>query len=272
MKKFASFTLALGLMASLAACGSAASSSSPAAPSSQPASAPAPSSLAAPAQSTTSATAEQENLVVDTAAGTVTLACEVNGKYFTESTRHGIVYADGSNGEKAVLRGLANQEDFYNALIEIGGEPGNNVSMADMEAKASAEGAAVEGSPLDVTISWDGSEGELPFADVIKASEQRPMDIRFGGNLEAAKEYKTGCILCLDSCAVGITSNAAYPTGTTQNSEVEFFGNDQVLPKDGTLVYVTFMLAGPDAAPAAASTASAAPASSVAAGSSAAKA
>ena len=38
------------------------------------------------------------------------------------------------------------------------------------------------------------------------------MDIRFGGNLDNARTFHTGCILCLDSCAVGITSNASYPS------------------------------------------------------------
>ena len=52
-------------------------------------------------------------------------------------------------------------------------------------------------------------------------------------------------ILCLDSCAVGISSNAAYPTGTTQNDEVRFFGNDKVLPKDGMRVSVIFRKALP---------------------------
>lgn len=66
------------------------------------------------------------------------------------------------------------------------------------------------------------------------------MDIRFGGNLDNARTFHTGCILCLDSCAVGITSNASYPSGTTQGDEVRFFGNDKVLPPDGTRVSVIF--------------------------------
>lgn len=69
------------------------------------------------------------------------------------------------------------------------------------------------------------------------------MDVRFGGNLEAAKKANTGCILCLDSCAVGITSNSSYPTGTTQNKVSEFYGNKDVLPADGTRVSVIFRIA-----------------------------
>ena len=69
------------------------------------------------------------------------------------------------------------------------------------------------------------------------------MDLRFGGNLESAKKNNTGCVLCLDSCATGITSDAAYPTGTTQNNVVKFYGDENVLPEDGKVVTVTFRLA-----------------------------
>ena len=166
----------------------------------------------------------------------ITMTATVNGKYFTEATRHGVVAVGGSNYEKSVLKGDANEIDFYNGLIEIGAKPGNNLTLADM-----TKGVKVEGSKLNVFVTWDGLGKEIPFSDIIKSSEQRPMDIRFGGNLQNAKDKKTGCILCLDSCAVGITSNAAYETGAS--SKIKFYGNQDVLPKDGSKVTVIFRLA-----------------------------
>lgn len=170
------------------------------------------------------------------------MPAEVNGKYFTEPTRHGVVFAPGSNGEKSVLRGLSDEKEFHEALLKIGAKAGNNVTADDMKAGAD-NGKRVEGDKLDVFVTWEGSKGEVPFHDIIKATEDRPMDIRFGGNLPAAKKANTGCVLCLDSCAVGITSNASYPTGTTQNKVVQFYGNKDVLPADGTRVNVIFRLA-----------------------------
>lgn len=181
-------------------------------------------------------------LVVNKNNKEIVMKAEVNGKYLTESTRHGVVFKDGSNGEKAVLRGLSSEKEFYDALVQIGAKPGNNVKMEHMKADAT-HGTAVEGSKLNVFVTWEGAKKEIPFADIIKASEERPMDIRFGGNLEEAKSANTGCVLCLDSCAVGITSNAAYPTGTTQNKVVQFSGDNSVLPKDATRVSVIFRLA-----------------------------
>ncbi|MDR2180501.1 MAG: YdjY domain-containing protein [Synergistaceae bacterium] len=172
----------------------------------------------------------------------VIVPAEVNGKYFDVPTRHGVSYVGGSNGEKSILRALSDEKKFHEALVEIGAVPGNNVKMDDMKAGPDS-GVSVEGSKLDVFVTWEGSKGEIPFDDLIKASEERPSDYRFAGNLEVAKTANAGCILCLDSCAAGITSNASYPTGTTQHNLVEFVGDKDVLPPDGTRVFVIFRLA-----------------------------
>lgn len=183
------------------------------------------------------------SLSINTESKEIIMPCEVNGKYFTESTRHGIVFKDGSNGEKAVLRGLIDKKEFHEALELIGAVAGNNLVLDDAQASSSSEGKSSEGSKLDVYVTWEGSDGEIPFEDIISASEKRVADYRFGGNLELAIELNTGCVLCLDSCPVGIVSDAAYPTGTTQNNEVTFYGNDSILPSDGTSVNVIFRLA-----------------------------
>lgn len=186
--------------------------------------------------------AEALPVEINKAAKEVIMPAEVNGKYFTEPTRHGVVFLGGSNGEKAVLRGLSDEKQFYDALLAIGAKPGNNLKLDDMKAGPN-NGKSVKGSKLNVFVKWEGSKGEIPFQNIIRATVERPMDIRFGGNLEAAKKANTGCVLCLDSCAVGITSNAAYPTGTTQNKVSEFYGRKDILPPDGTRVFLIFRLA-----------------------------
>lgn len=180
-------------------------------------------------------------MVVDKNAKTITMLCEVNGTYFTEPTRHGIVFKDGSNGEKAVLRGLHDEKEFYQALLDIGAKAGDNLTAEDMKAGAD-NGKSVEGDKINITVEWDGQD-PIPFADIIKCSEgEYEMDMRFGGNIESAKKNNTGCVVCLDSCATGIVSDAAWPTGTTQNEVAKFYGDDSVLPKDGTQVTVVFTI------------------------------
>lgn len=188
------------------------------------------------------AVSTEEVMTINEEQKEITMLCEVNGTYFTEPTRHGIVFKDGSNGEKAVLRGLADEKEFHQYLLDIGAEPGNNLTSEDMKAGAD-NGVAVEGEKIDMFIKWEGQE-EIPFEDIIVCSEgDYDMDMRFGGNLESAKENNTGCVVCLDSCATGIISDATWPTGVTQNKTATFTGNEAILPEDGTTVTVTFRLA-----------------------------
>jgi ferredoxin len=77
--------------------------------------------------------------------------------------------------------------------------------------------------------------------EAIRDGNGKPLTIRFGGNLATALEMKTGCLMCLDSCPVGITSNATYTYGAIETrKEAALTGNKDVLPPDGTLVVVTF--------------------------------
>lgn len=184
---------------------------------------------------------KEETMVVDTEKKEITMLCEVNGTYFTEPTRHGIVFKDGSNGEKSVLRGLADEKEFYQALLDLGAKAGDNLVDEDMKAGPD-NGKSVEGDAINVSLKWDGQE-EIPFADAIKCSEgDYVMDMRFGGNIESAKKHNTGCVVCLDSCATGIVSDATWPTGTTQNEVAKFYGDDSVLPEDGTQVTAIFRI------------------------------
>ena len=220
----------------LAACGSPAASSSSASASadSASASASAASAEASPAAAATPTEAELAELIVDEQAKTITVWGQVNGKYFTEDTHHFLVNKDGKNGEKAVFRAWAKPADFHAALMKLGAKPGDNLKVDE------AAGKFIEGDKINVTVSWDGSNGEIPMSDCIKTKDGSPYktDIRFGGNLDASNEYQTGCLCCTFSCPVGICSNAAY---AYDSGDVN--SNGDVLPADGTYVRVKFTLA-----------------------------
>ena len=174
---------------------------------------------------------------VDKEAKKITVLSSVNGKYFTEATRHASVNTDGSNGAKSVLTAYATPEDFYNALIEIGAKPGENMNPDN------ATTTHVEGSKIGATVTWEGAGKDYDINEVIKDSNGKKIDFRFGVNLERAKNKKTGCLTCLDSCPVGIISNTTYTNGAVEKrNEVKFTGNPDVLPEDGTYVAVTYTL------------------------------
>ena len=177
--------------------------------------------------------------VIDNDKKEVIIEAVVNGKYFnTPSRHHGIVFKGGKYGEMGVLISLTDEREFYQALKDIGAVPGNNLTMEDMKLEKT-----VDGQKLDVFITWDGLGKEIPFADIIRSDEERPMDIRFGGNFEAAKAHRTGGILCLDSCAMAITSDAAYEAGAVEIKKIGRYGREDVLPADGTRVSVIFRIA-----------------------------
>lgn len=105
--------------------------------------------------------------------------------------------------------------------------------------KENAAKTFVEGDMLDVTVTWDGAAKEYSLDEVILDSNRKPFRMRFGGNQKNAQQFKTGCLLCLDSCPVGIVSNANYTMGAVEmRNEVIFKGNDKILPPDGSLVVI----------------------------------
>ena len=193
-----------------------------------------------------SASFAEESLIVDKEKGEIIIPAEVNGKYLVSPTKHALSYYKGGNGEKSIMRALVSEIDYYNALTELGAIPGNNITPADMKARNSSEGKSTEGSKLAAFITWEGSNGEIPLDDAVISTvangEARPIDLRFSGNLDFAQRAHPGCFICLDSCAIGISTNAAWPTGAMNNKEVSFKGNAKVLPPDRTRVNVIVRL------------------------------
>lgn len=163
----------------------------------------------------------------------LTYLAKVNGKYFYQTTRHASVYQGGSNGKKSIFTSLANQNDFYRALKEIGLKAGNNMSLKNKEV------THVAGDELDINITWDGAPREYDLDEVIIESNNLPLVMKFGGNEGRAKKKNTGCLICLDSCPVGVVSNAVYTYGSVEKrGEVAFKGNKDILPKDGSLIRI----------------------------------
>jgi hypothetical protein len=168
----------------------------------------------------------------------------MNRKYLAETNPHwGIVFKGGKLADKAIFRSYAAPRDFYDALTQIGAHPGNNLT-------ADRFGETVKGDRLLVGVTWPGLTRELSLDSIISDSAGRGFDIRFGGNRERAIKENTGCLLCLESCPISITSNAAYPTiGTVKrlfSPNSRFKGRSDKLPEaDHPTVIFVFRLLGP---------------------------
>ncbi len=177
---------------------------------------------------------KEKPMVVDKENGVIKLYAEVNAKYFAEPTRHGVVAQGGSNCDKSILTAFTSPADFHKALVDIGAKAGDNVKLDSLA------GTTVAGDVLKVTVDIDGTT--FDFSDVVKADPGKGWEPRFGGNLENAKAKNTGCILCLDSCSVGIASNAKYGYKEFSDGKVKFYGKQEILKEDKKPVIVSFEL------------------------------
>jgi hypothetical protein len=102
------------------------------------------------------------------------------------------------------LQAFCKPQEFHDALLQIGAKPGNNLTFH-------SSGEVIGGDELLVSVTWPGLSRPLGLADVPEDSSGKGFRIRFGGNRQRAVEEQTGCITCLESCPIGISSNAAYP-------------------------------------------------------------
>lgn len=181
-------------------------------------------------------------LIIDKKNKRVLIYTEINVMHLYQPTVHwGVVFKDGRFGDRAILKAYCNQLDFHDALIQIGAKPGNNLTKESV-------GKYVEGDELIVTAIIEGQDKELPLSEIFEDSSGKGFTIKFGGNRIASEKEKTGCITCLESCWISITSNASYPmTSPLQrfiSPNSHFKGNLKVLPsKDGHPVILIYKLA-----------------------------
>ena len=182
---------------------------------------------------------KENNIVVDEENKTVTIYATFNGKFLTESTRHLVVSETGKFGDKPVFISQTPPADFHQALLDIGAEPGDNMTPENAEETTS------EGTPLDITVYWDGNEDGKNVNEIVKDSNGKDLDIRFTGNIDRSNEMKTGCLSCLDSCTVGISSNANYPLGSVEKTKIVEFSIDEAnAPEEGTPVALVYTIKG----------------------------
>jgi hypothetical protein len=166
----------------------------------------------------------------------VLIYAEVNTQSLNQSNPHwGVVYQGGKLSNKAVLQAFCSPEEFHDALLQIGAKPGNNLTLRSSE-------EVIGGDELLVAVTWPGLSKPLDLADVTEDSSGKGFRIRFGGNRQRAVEEQTGCITCLESCPIGITSNAAYPAISFFKRMIapnsQFKGKTEKLPRQGGLVLI----------------------------------
>jgi hypothetical protein len=184
---------------------------------------------------------KENPLIVDEKGKRVLIYTEVNEMNVHQSNVHwGVVFKDGKFQDRAILKAYSNQLAFHDALLKIGAKPGNNLTKDTI-------GKYVEGDTLDIKATWPGLGKELSLNDIFVDENGKGFKIKFGGNRKASEEKNTGCITCLESCWISISSNADYPQTHSLkrflNPNSRFKGNASILPEDGKPVILIYSVA-----------------------------
>lgn len=184
---------------------------------------------------------KENPLIIDEKGKRVLIYTEVHEMNVHQWNVHwGVVFKDGRFQDRAILKAYANQLDFHDAMVKIGAKPGNNLNKE-------TAGQYVEGDTLEVKATWSGLGKELSLNEIFVDEKGKNFNIKFGGNRKASEEQKTGCITCLESCWISISSNANYPqTGSIKrfiNPNSRFKGHADVLPGDGKPVILIYKVA-----------------------------
>ncbi len=179
-------------------------------------------------------------LIIDEKNKRVLIYTEVHEMNVHQSNVHwGVVFKGGRFQDRAILRSYANQLDFHDALLKIGAKPGNNLNKDTI-------GKHVEGDILDIKAIIPPSNKIYTLNEIFHDEKGKGFLIKFGGNRKASEQQNTGCITCLESCWISITSNANYPqTGPIKrfiNPNSRFKGNANVLPEDGKPVILIYSI------------------------------
>ncbi|KAA3663450.1 MAG: hypothetical protein DWQ10_00120 [Calditrichaeota bacterium] len=159
---------------------------------------------------------------------------------------HAVVWDGGGASNQSPFTTQVNDSLFYAALVKIGAVPGNNLKHASWakrkDRKHPAPKMRVQGSPVVLTIWWQGAQHPLPIERFFLDPGEKGIELRFGGNLELIHKWHSGCIVCLFSCPGGKVSNAAYTIRDYVDKTTKFEMNKINTPADETPVVLIFKL------------------------------
>jgi len=165
-----------------------------------------------------------------------------NAWHIWPKNHHFIVWKGGRASSKALVEADMNDQELGRALESLGGVPGNNLTLDSWEKRKDPSNPDpdlhVKGSPIDVTIAWVG-HAPVRAADIFIDKGGHGFEFRFGGHEKLIPAWKSGCIVCLESCPGGRVSNASYTLRDYQKDIAVFDLMKSILPRDGTIVTIT---------------------------------
>lgn len=159
---------------------------------------------------------------------------------------HLLVWNEGGSAANALFTTPVSDLALHEALVRIGAVPGNALKMGTWEERKDPESRApdrvIEGPPVDLAVTWAGTREPLSISDLLEDPGGKGFDFRFGGHLENAPVWRSGCGVCLYSCPGSKVGNAAYTVRDYVNGTTAFRVREGLLPEPGTSVRIILRL------------------------------
>lgn len=154
-------------------------------------------------------------LTVNAAAKQVVIQAVMNSAAspYTSTSIHAISWDLGSTANVAMFTTQVSPEEFYNALVSIGADPGNTLQLT------SPKGTLETGTALNVTVNWEGLSTPYKMENLIEGFTGGTPFV-FGGNLSTNESLGTGCIICTFSCPVAIVSSGGIGWESTSGNSL----------------------------------------------------
>ncbi|MBC8043086.1 MAG: hypothetical protein IAF08_06545 [Rhizobacter sp.] len=156
---------------------------------------------------------------------------------------HFIVWKNGNAARNALIQADVNDLEIQSALESLGAVAGNNLTLNSWDKRDNAANPdpdlRVEGTAIDVKIAWHNTT-PVSAAEIFKDAAGHGFEFRFGGHRAFVPVWKSGCVVCLESCPGGRISNARYTLRDYAKDIAKFEVRKDQLPPDGTPVVITF--------------------------------
>lgn len=169
-----------------------------------------------------------------------------------EARYHFLVWQGGTS-PNALIQTPVDDLDFHDALVQLGAQPGNNLSMAAWTRRHDHDHPGpkqtVSGSHIDIRVAWQENPTGLSLQQLFKDSVLSPqssvLSPRFGGNRDrwfnrVPFAPRPGCLVCLYSCPSGKVSNGGLSIADYVEVPDRLSVDAEQLPPDGTPVVVSF--------------------------------
>ena len=159
----------------------------------------------------------------------------------------------GGHSKNALIETPVDDLAFHDALVKIGAQPGNTLSMQAWTQRTDPDSPAprqkASGSRLAVFLSWPGQPERLPVHRILRPSPATPQlpVWTFEGNRDrwfnrVPFAPRPGCLVCLYSCPSGKLSNGRLSIADYMAQPGRFRADTESLPPDNTPVRVIFEL------------------------------